>query len=88
MGVKRKKTRDQKRNLNKLCFVDMPFGKKKNHYTGLEVYFDQIYETAIEPAIIDADLEPLRGDDENRGGIIHQAMFARLLLSEYVISLT
>lgn len=86
VGVKRKKTRDQKRNLNKLCFVDMPFGKKKDHYTGREVYFDQIYETAIEPAIIDADLEPLRGDDENRGGIIHQAMFARLLLSEYVIA--
>jgi len=86
IGVKRKKTREQKYNLNKLCFVDMPFGNKKDHHTGVEVHFDQIYETAIEPAIIDADLEPLRGDEENRGGIIHQAMFARLLLSEYVIA--
>jgi hypothetical protein len=86
MSVKRKKTYDRKHTLNKLCFVDMPFGKKKDYHTGIEVHFDHIYETAIESAVISADLEPLRGDEENRGGIIHQAMFARLLLSEYVIA--
>lgn len=86
IGIKKNKANDQKPSLNKLCFVDMPFGKKKDPYTGIEVNFDQIYETAINPAIIDANLESLRGDEENRGGIIHQAMFARLLLSEYVIA--
>lgn len=82
----RNKTNDQKPTLNKLCFVDMSFGKKKDPYTGIEVDFDQIYEKAIKPAIIGANLEPLRGDEEKSGGIIHQAMFARLLLSEYVIA--
>jgi len=86
IGIKKDKTSDQKPTLNKLCFVDMPFGNKKDPYTGIKVNFDQIYETAIKPAITGANLEPLRGDEENRGGIIHQAMFARLLLSEYVIA--
>jgi hypothetical protein len=84
--INRNKTDDQKATLNKLCFVDMSFGKKKDPYTGIEVDFDQIYEKAIKPAIIGANLEPLRGDEEKSGGIIHQAMFARLLLSEYVIA--
>jgi hypothetical protein len=84
--LNRNKIDDQKATLNKLCFVDMSFGKKKDPYTGIEVDFDQIYEKAIKPAIIGANLEPLRGDEEKRGGIVHQAMFARLLLSEYVIA--
>ena len=84
--LKRNKTDEQNATLNKLCFVDMSFGKKKDPYTGIEVDFDQIYEKAIKPAIIGANLEPLRGDEEKSGGIIHQAMFARLLLSEYVIA--
>lgn len=64
----------------------MPFGKKTDLASGVEINFDQIYESAIKPAIIDAGLEPLRGDEEALGGIIHSAMFARLLLSEYVVA--
>jgi tetratricopeptide (TPR) repeat protein len=71
---------------NDLCFVDMPFGKKTDLASGAEIDFDHIYESAIKPAIKDVGLDPLRGDEENTGGIIHQAMFARLLLAEYVIA--
>lgn len=69
-----------------VCFVDMPFGKKVDPGSGVEVDFDQIYEKGIEPAIAAAGLECIRGDREETGGIIHAAMFARLLVSEFVIA--
>ncbi len=69
-----------------MCFVDMPFGKKTDLATGIEIDFDKIYQLAIKPAIEEAGLEPLRGDEERTGGIIHTTMFARLLLSEYVVA--
>lgn len=69
-----------------MCFIDMPYGKKTDLATGHEIDFDNIYQTAIKPAIKEAGLEPIRGDEEQTGGIIHTAMFARLLLSEYVVA--
>ena len=72
--------------LRAICFVDMPFGKKADLASGVEVNFDQIYESAIEPAIVQAGLEPIRGDRERTGGIIHAPMFGRLLLSDYVVA--
>jgi MAP3K TRAFs-binding domain len=70
----------------KLCFVDMPFGKKRDPKAGIEINFDQIYRTAIKPAATESGLECIRGDEERTGGIIHTAMFARLLLCEFVIA--
>lgn len=74
------------RGTRALCFVDMPFGKKPDLASGTEVDFDQIYQAGIKPAIEDAGLEALRGDEERTGGIIHSAMFARLLLAEFVVA--
>lgn len=68
------------------CFVDMPFGTKTDPKSGIEVDFNQIYTEAIKPAVDAAGLECIRGDNERSGGIIHTAMFARLLLSEFVIA--
>ncbi len=73
-------------NYHALCFVDMPFGQKPDLKSGVIVDFDQIYNEAIKPAIEQCGLEPLRGDEESTGGIIHSAMFARLLLSEFVVA--
>jgi len=73
-------------NLKAHCFVDMPFGKKKDPSSGVEIDFDQIYREAIRPAILAAGLEAIRGDEERTGGIIHVPMFGRLLLSEYVVA--
>jgi tetratricopeptide (TPR) repeat protein len=69
-----------------VCFVDMPFGTKTDPRSGIEIDFDDVYERGIEPAIAAAGLEPIRGDRETTGGIIHTAMFARLLLSEFVLA--
>jgi tetratricopeptide (TPR) repeat protein len=73
-------------NYHALCFVDMPFGKKPDLKSGVVVDFDQIYNEAIKPAINECGLEALRGDEEHTGGIIHSAMFARLLLAEFVVA--
>src|SRR5215469_2283554 len=73
-------------NYRALCFVDMPFGQKPDLKSGVVVDFDQIYNEAIKPAIEQCELEALRGDEERTGGIIHSAMFARLLLSEFVVA--
>lgn len=73
-------------SLKSLCFIDMPFGKKIDPASGVEIDFDAIYEQAIKPAILAADLDALRGDEERTGGIVHAPMFARLLLSEYVVA--
>ena len=68
------------------CFIDMPFGKKTDPKSGVKVDFDQIFDVGIKPAVEAAGLECIRGDMERSGGIIHTAMFARLLLSEFVVA--
>jgi len=77
---------DQLKAALRLCFVDMPFGIKADPKTGTEINFDQIYEEAIKPSAEESGLECIRGDEERTGGIIHRAMFARLLLCEFVIA--
>jgi tetratricopeptide (TPR) repeat protein len=69
-----------------LCFVLMPFGKKQDPTGGDPIDFDRIYDTAIRPAIAEAKLDAIRADEERTGGIIHKAMFERLLLCEYAIA--
>ena len=68
-----------------LCFILMPFGKKPAG-DGRVVDFDAVYERLIKPAVIAADLEPLRADEEIAGGVIHKAMFERLILCEYAVA--
>src|SRR5438093_12522700 len=68
-----------------VCFVLMPFGTKATQGGG-SIDFDKIYRDAIAPAIQDADLVPIRADEERTGGIIHKPMFERLLLCEYAIA--
>ena len=77
---------DELKAARQLCFVDMPFGIKADSKTGTEINFDQIYNKAIKPSAEESGLECIRGDEERTGGIIHKAMFARLLLCEFVIA--
>jgi len=77
---------DRLKVARRLCFVDMPFGIKADPKTGTEINFDQIYNKAIKPSAEESGLECIRGDEERTGGIIHRAMFARLLLCEFVIA--
>lgn len=68
-----------------LCFVLMPFGKKPDA-SGSLVDFDAVYTELIAPAIVKADLDPLRADEEMTGGIIHKPMFERLMLCPYAVA--
>lgn len=68
-----------------LCFVLMPFGTKPNA-AGSLIDFDAVYQDLIAPAIADAELEPLRADEEMTDGIIHKPMFERLILCEYAVA--
>jgi hypothetical protein len=68
-----------------LCFVLMPFGQKPDG-SGGTVDFDAVYAELIAPAIAEAQLDPLRADEEMTGGIIHKPMFERLVLCEYAVA--
>jgi len=68
-----------------LCFILMPFGKKKDE-NGKEIDFDKVYNHFIKPAIEAADLDPIRADEEQIGGIIHKPMYERLILCEYAVA--
>ncbi|HEY6187200.1 MAG TPA: TRAFs-binding domain-containing protein, partial [Pyrinomonadaceae bacterium] len=69
-----------------LCFVLMPFGMKKDPSGGPDIDFDRIYQDAIHPGIEAAGMEPVRADEERTGGIIHRAMFERLLLCDFAVA--
>jgi tetratricopeptide (TPR) repeat protein len=68
-----------------LCFVLMPFGIKTDP-SGIKINFDAIYDDMIHPAIEHAGLESIRADEEKAGGMIHKAMFERLILCEYAVA--
>jgi len=68
-----------------LCFVLMPFGKKRNGPRNI-INFDEVYSGLIAPAIKEAGLQPLRADEELVGGIIHKPLFERLILCEYAVA--
>jgi hypothetical protein len=63
----------------------MPFGQKPT-LAGPLIDFDRVYAELIAPAVRDADLEPLRADEEMIGGIIHKPMFERLALCPYAVA--
>jgi MAP3K TRAFs-binding domain len=71
--------------LKPLCFVLMPFGDKKDE-NGELVHFDAVYNEIIAPAVKDANLEPIRADEEQVGGLIHKSMFERLLFCDFAVA--
>ncbi len=68
-----------------LCFVVMPFGSKPDGQGG-SVDFDAVYRDLIAPAVEEAELQPLRADQELVGGIVHKPMFERLILADYAVA--
>src|SRR5690349_25153006 len=62
----------------------MPFGVKPDGQGG-SVDFDAVYERLLRPAIQEAELEPLRADEELVGGLIHKPMYERLILADYAV---
>lgn len=68
-----------------VCFVLMPFGRKVSP-VGSPIDFDAVYSEIIRPAVEEAELEPIRADEEQAGGIIHKPMFERLLLCPFAVA--
>ena len=68
-----------------LCFIIMPFGKKKDS-EGNEINFDEVYKLLIHPAIDAAEMDPVRADEETVNGIIHKPMYERLILCDYAVA--
>jgi tetratricopeptide (TPR) repeat protein len=68
-----------------LCFILMPFGIKANA-DGSMINFDRVLQDLIAPAVRDAELEPIRADQEVSGGIIHKPMFERLILCPFAVA--
>ena len=68
-----------------LCFILMPFGIKPAD-GGRTIDFDAVYHDIIAPAVRSAGMEPLRADEEKYGGIIHKAMYERLILCDYAVA--
>ena len=68
-----------------LCFVIMPFGKKKDS-DGKTIDFDLIYKKLLLPAIDAAGMESVRADEETVNGIIHKPMYERLILCDYAVA--
>lgn len=68
-----------------LCFIVMPFGRKRDPGGGSDIDFDAIYELGIRPAVDDAGMQPIRADEERLGGIIHKPMLERLLLCDFAV---
>ncbi|MGV2975780.1 TRAFs-binding domain-containing protein [Roseibium alexandrii] len=64
----------------------MPFQKKQDPQTQQVIDFDVVYEQVIHPAIEDAGMAPLRGDEEMAAGIIHKPMFERLMLCDFAVA--
>jgi hypothetical protein len=68
-----------------LCFVMMPFHATHDS-EGQRIDFDAVYHHIIRPAVEDAEMEPLRADEERRGGVFHKTMFERLVVCEFAIA--
>lgn len=67
------------------AFIVMPFGIKKDR-EGNDIDFDRIYSDIIKPAVIAAEFEPKRADEEFASGDIHTDMFQELLLADMVVA--
>jgi hypothetical protein len=68
-----------------VCFVIMPFGKKADA-GGRVIDFEAVYDQLIAPAVEAVGFRSIRSDREAAAGIVHKAMFERLILSEYAVA--
>lgn len=69
-----------------LCCVLMPFGMEKDPSGGPDIDFERIYEEAIRLGIEAANMEPIRAHEERTSGMIHRAIFERLLLCDFAVA--
>jgi hypothetical protein len=66
-----------------VCYVSMPFGRKRSPWTMFEFDFDELYVTCIQPAVQAEGGVPLRGDEESN---FIKPILSHLIHSEVVIA--
>jgi hypothetical protein len=71
---------------NKLCFVIMGFGKKKDPDTNRTIDLDETYKKIIRPAVQSCNYTCVRADEILDSGIIDRSMYALLYSAELVIA--
>ncbi|MDF3077524.1 MAG: hypothetical protein K0S09_1413 [Sphingobacteriaceae bacterium] len=64
----------------------MGFGKKSDPSTGRTLDLDKTYDNIIAPAVRDAGLECVRGDEIQDSGLIDKSMYALLMYADLVIA--
>lgn len=70
----------------KICFVIMGFGKKKDPDTNRTIDLDTTYKKIIRPAIEAARCKCIRADEIVESGIIDKSMYALLYQADVVIA--
>lgn len=70
----------------KICFVVMGFGKKKDPDTNRTIDLDATYKKIIRPAIEAAGCKCIRADEIIESGIIDKSMYALLYRADVVIA--
>jgi hypothetical protein len=68
------------------AFVVMPYGKKTDPRTGLEIDCDVVFDHVYVPVLTDLDYRLRRSDRETDTGIIHIAMIEAIANSDLVIA--
>ena len=71
---------------NKICFVVMGFGKKKDPATNRTIDLDATYKKIIRPAVEQAGCKCIRADEIVESAIIDKSMYALLDHADVVIA--
>lgn len=70
----------------KVCFIVMGFGKKKDPDTNRTIDLDATYKKIIRPAVESAGCKCIRADEIVESGIIDRSMYALLYYADIVIA--
>lgn len=64
----------------------MGFGKKTDYSTGRTLDLDKTYKNIIQPSVVEAGYECIRGDEIQDSGLIDKSMYILLMSAELVIA--
>lgn len=70
----------------KICFVIMGFGEKKDPETNRTINLDETYKKIIRPAVESCGVKCVRADEITESGIIDRSMYALLYRADIVIA--
>lgn len=71
---------------DKICFVIMGFGEKKDPETNRTINLDETYKKIIRPAVESCGVKCVRADEITESGIIDRSMYALLYRADIVIA--